>query len=139
MESPASDIARRACRPAECLAEDWLAFLGHRWNALVLWHLTDGPLRYGELQARLPGITPKVLGERLTGLTRRGLLAREVSNGFPREVSYRLTEQGQSLGPIILQLYEWAEDHGPQSDTERPRPMDGGISGKVASPVDRLL
>ena len=113
-ESQAGTAPRNACRPAECLAEDWLAFLGHRWNALILWHLTDGPRRYGELQGVLPGITPKVLSERLGGLTRRGLLARAVSNGFPREVTYRLTTQGQSLGPIILQLYEWAQE-APQS------------------------
>lgn len=112
MGSPANGAVRRACRPTECLAENWLAFLGHRWNALVLWHLTDGPLRYSQLQARLPGITPKVLSERLAGLTRRGLLVREGRNGLPREVTYRLTPQGQALGPIILNLYEWAENSG---------------------------
>lgn len=115
-ESPASSMPRRERRPAECLAEDWLAFLGHRWNALILWHLTEGPLRYGEIQDRLPGITPKVQSERLAGLTRRGLLVRSVSNGFPREVTYRLTSQGQALGPIILQLYEWAKASSPEAE-----------------------
>ncbi len=52
-----------AARAAACPVEDWLAFLGHRWNALVLWHLRAGPLRHGALQALLPGITAKVLGE----------------------------------------------------------------------------
>jgi len=109
MGSLARDAPRKACRPAECLAEDWLAFLGHRWNALILWHLTERPMRYGDVQAALPRITPKVLSERLAGLVQRALVERLVSNGFPREVTYRLTPQGTALSPIILQLYEWAE------------------------------
>ena len=58
-------------RPHECPVEDWLAFLGHRWNALILWHLQDAPKRYGALADLLPGITAKVLAERLAGLGQR--------------------------------------------------------------------
>tara|TARA_R100000365_G_scaffold1604_1_gene5408 strand:+ start:2845 stop:3231 length:387 start_codon:yes stop_codon:yes gene_type:complete len=111
MGSQANDAPRTACHAAECLAEDWLAFLGHRWNALILWHLANGPMRYSELRDVLPGITPKVLSERLAGLTGRLLILRTVSNGFPRETSYQLTPQGLALGPIILQLYDWAEEN----------------------------
>lgn len=31
--------------PSQCPVEQWLAFLGHRWNALLLWHLSAGPRR----------------------------------------------------------------------------------------------
>ncbi|RJE84181.1 transcriptional regulator [Paracoccus onubensis] len=80
----------------------------HPWHRLDerhhrdrdLWNLTDDTLRCSELQARLTGITPKVLSERLAGLTRRGLLAREVSIEFPREVTYRLTSRVQALGRL---------------------------------------
>ncbi|UYQ71040.1 helix-turn-helix transcriptional regulator [Pelagibacterium flavum] len=111
MGSQANDTPRTARHPTECLAEDWLAFLGHRWNALILWHLANGPMRYGELRDALPGITPKVLSERLAGLTGRLLILRTVSNGFPRETSYQLTPQGSTLGPIVLRLYDWAEEN----------------------------
>lgn len=47
--------------PADCPVEAWLAFLGHRWNALVLWHLQGGAKRHNELAALLSGIAPKVL------------------------------------------------------------------------------
>ncbi|WFE74712.1 helix-turn-helix domain-containing protein [Roseinatronobacter sp. S2] len=112
--STTEGIPRTARRPADCLAEDWLAFLGHRWNALILWHLSGGPMRYGSLQNMLPGITPKVLSERLNGLTRRALIARRVHNSFPREVTYGLTPQGAALGSIIRQLYTWANDNSAQ-------------------------
>lgn len=96
------------CRPDECLAEDWLGFLGHRWNALILWHLSDGPKRFSELQHLLPRISPKVLTERLVALTERGLLLRQVTNGYPTEVSYRLSRKGQDLRGLLVQLYDWA-------------------------------
>jgi hypothetical protein len=58
-------------RPSQCPVEDWLGFLGHRWNALLLWHLSSGAKRHGELMACLPGMTPKVMTERLEGLETR--------------------------------------------------------------------
>ncbi len=96
------------CRPDECLAEDWLGFLGHRWNALLLWHLSGGPKRYSELQALLPRISPKVLTERLAGMTRRDLVRREETNVYPREVTYALTPRGEGLRGILSDLYDWA-------------------------------
>lgn len=92
----------------ECPVEDWLAFLGHRWNALVLWHLQDGMRRYNELADLLPGVSPKVLSERLQGLEARGLLERIPIAGFPRGVGYRLTSSGKALVSILDQLEAWS-------------------------------
>ncbi|MBL8568198.1 MAG: helix-turn-helix transcriptional regulator [Phreatobacter sp.] len=95
-------------RAADCPVEDWLAFLGHRWNALALWHLKAGPKRHGALMRDLPGITPKVLAERLTGLEGRGLIARRDLRGYPRGVSYELTARGRDLVAILDRLELWA-------------------------------
>lgn len=85
--------------------EDWLAFLGHRWNALVLWHLQAAALRHGELMALLPRITPKVLGERLAALEARGLVQRDGVDGVYR---YALTPRGRGLLAVLDQLELWA-------------------------------
>lgn len=61
-------------RPERCPVEDWLGFLGHRWNALLLWHLQERPMKHQDLLAALPGITAKVLSERLKALQERGLV-----------------------------------------------------------------
>ena len=98
-------------RPSECPVEDWLAFLGHRWNALVLWHLQQGKKRHSELVAVLPGVSPKVLSERLQSLESRGLLARCPMPVFPREVAYSLTHLGATLLPILDQLEIWSRQH----------------------------
>ena len=87
--------------------EDWLAFLGHRWNALILWHLRAAPLRHRELVAVLPQVTPKVLGERLAALEARGLVARERATGnAPRR--YALAPRGLGLLAVLDQLELWA-------------------------------
>ncbi|ARQ03055.1 winged helix-turn-helix transcriptional regulator [Pseudorhodoplanes sinuspersici] len=97
-----------ARRPPECPVEDWLAFLGHRWNALVLWHLKDGPKRHGELASLLPGITPKVLVERLQGLENRGLVLRSPRLAYPRSVTYALSRRGEQLTRILDQIETWS-------------------------------
>ncbi|MFG3596111.1 winged helix-turn-helix transcriptional regulator [Bradyrhizobium sp. RDI18] len=95
-------------RPADCPVEDWLAFLGHRWNALVLWHLKDGPKRHGELAELLPGVSPKVLSERLDGLEDRGLVLRSPTTAFPRRVTYSLSLKGTELLSILDRLELWS-------------------------------
>ncbi len=92
-----------------CPVEDWLAFLGHRWNALILWHLKSKARRHAELMECLPGITPKVLSERLVGLDQRGLIKREPLATFPRGVRYELTQPGKRLVLILDQLELWAK------------------------------
>lgn len=95
-------------RPERCPVEDWLAFMGHRWNALVLWHLQDAPLRHRELMARLPRITPKVLGQRLRALRSRGLLARGHEGAGHDALTYALTPRGRALLAVLDQLELWA-------------------------------
>ncbi|MFS8607328.1 MAG: helix-turn-helix transcriptional regulator [Gammaproteobacteria bacterium] len=86
-----------------------MAFLGHRWTSLILWHLQNGPRRYGELEGLLPGITPKVLRERLDGLERRGLLRRRPLATHPRGVAYELSPPGVRLVKILDQLELWSK------------------------------
>lgn len=103
-----TDSARPApVRPQACPVEDWLAFLGHRWNALILWHLRAGPLRHRELVAVLPQVTPKVLGDRLAALGARGLVTREGgAAGAPRR--YAITPGGLGLLAVLDQLEQWS-------------------------------
>ena len=91
-------------RPEACPVEDWLSFLGHRWNALVLWQLSGGAKRHGELLTQLPGITAKVLSERLDGLLRRGLVERNQVATFPRGVVYSLTPGGRRVVALLDQF-----------------------------------
>jgi DNA-binding HxlR family transcriptional regulator len=106
-------------KPGDCPVEDWLAFLGHRWNALLLWHLAASPKRHAELLALLSGVSSKVLAERLSALARRGLIKKTPLATFPRTVSYALSEQGAGIVNILNLIEVWTR-------TARPDPAFGG-------------
>ncbi|WP_338424512.1 winged helix-turn-helix transcriptional regulator [Sphingopyxis kveilinensis] len=90
---------------SECTVEAWLNFLGHRWSALILYHLSLGAKRFGELAHCLPTVTPKMMTERLLELQRRGLVDRDHAS---RDADYRLTPRGEQLMPILNALEIWA-------------------------------
>lgn len=96
----------------DCLVEYWLAFLGHRWNALILYHLSLGPKRFGTLAECLPAATPKMLTERLAGLEARGLIRKANDAAIARTGEYALTPIGISLMEILNALEVWSRDAG---------------------------
>jgi DNA-binding HxlR family transcriptional regulator len=95
-------------RPPDCPVEDWVTFLGHRWTALALWHLKGGAKRHRALMMALPGVSPKVLSERLAALEERGLVVRSSTTTFPRCVSYSLSQKGAGLVAILDQIELWS-------------------------------
>jgi len=92
-----------------CPVEVTLDLIDGRWKGVVLHHLMDGEtLRFSQLHRRLPGITPRLLTKQLRDLETAGLVTRTVHAEVPPRVEYRLTEDGESLRPLI----EFAESWG---------------------------
>lgn len=79
-----------------------------RWKPSVVLELAAGGLRFGELHARLPSVSHKVLIEVLRELEADGLLVRAVLPGRRKHVSYGLTPSGVQLVPILQALGEWS-------------------------------
>ncbi|OIJ86790.1 winged helix-turn-helix transcriptional regulator [Streptomyces colonosanans] len=94
-----------------CAVELTLEVIGGKWATVVLAHLKEGAHRYGALRRRIPGVSEKVLVQRLRGLEARGLIERRSDGGRPPEVEYRLTEEGLSLVPVLEALYVWGEQY----------------------------
>lgn len=85
-----------------------LEVLGERWALLVVRELKFGPLRFSDLRAALPGLSAKILTERLAGLERSGVLHRlSVTDPVPAQL-YGLTGWGYAAEPIIQELGRWA-------------------------------
>ena len=105
---PSLDIPD-ALHASECPVETWLAFLSHRWNPLILWHLKAGFMRHGQITVALIGVTPKVLAERRSALEEAGLISRRLGPGFPRTTTYALTDRGVSLVAVLDALEIWAK------------------------------
>lgn len=57
----------------------------------------DGPMRFGEIQRRLTGISPKVLTSRLRDLAADGMIWREQEGSIPPKVTYGLTASGDDI------------------------------------------
>lgn len=96
--------------------EDVFRLLGKRWTGLLVDLLLQRPARFNELATALPQLSKRVLSERLAELQDAGLVHREVDNGRPVSVTYRLTDRGQRLGPAMDALRVWAgapvDEHG---------------------------
>jgi DNA-binding HxlR family transcriptional regulator len=85
--------------------------LGKRWTGVLLAALMNGPGHFAELKRAVPGISERMLSDRLTELVHEGLVTREVQGGPPLRVNYRLTGAGRELRPAMVELTRWAETH----------------------------
>jgi DNA-binding HxlR family transcriptional regulator len=84
--------------------------IGRRWAGAILFSLIDGPRYFGELAATIPGISDRLLSQRLRELEAEGVVQRSVHPGPPARVSYCLTEVGEGLEPALRELYDWAHE-----------------------------
>lgn len=87
---------------------------GKRWTGLIVAVLTQQGAYFAELRRAIPGISERMLSDRLTELAAAGLVIREVDSGPPLRVAYRLTDAGKALEPALKELGRWAEDHLPE-------------------------
>lgn len=107
---PASRLSRSHF---SCPVELSLAVLGGKWKTVVLAHLKQGSLRYGDLRARTPSLSDKVLSERLQDLQAQGLVSRRKSGRRGSPSTYELTPRGRSLGAVLQALYDWGAEAAP--------------------------
>lgn len=94
---------------AACPCRELLDLLANKWSALALGALEDGPRRFGELRAKLQGISPKVLTQTLRRLETLGLLERTVYPAVPLHVEYALTPLGEDACIPLGDLRRWVE------------------------------
>jgi DNA-binding HxlR family transcriptional regulator len=85
-----------------------IELIGKRWTGAIVSALGDGPLRFGELAKAVPGLSDRLLSQRLRELEEEGVVERVVEPGTPVRVSYSLSEKGADLGPAMSELRAWA-------------------------------
>jgi DNA-binding HxlR family transcriptional regulator len=86
-----------------------IELIGKRWTGAIVCALTERTLRFGEVGRAVPGLSDRLLSQRLRELEDEGLVEREVEPGTPVHVTYSLTEKGAELGPAIGELKQWAK------------------------------
>ena len=93
---------------AECGISAALAVVGERWSFLILRGAFNGLRHFEEFQTNL-GIARNILSNRLGRLVEHGILRRDPDAADRRKVTYRLTEKGRDLLPVLLSLRQWGE------------------------------
>ncbi len=78
-----------------------MALLGGAWTPNVIWQLSGGARRFGELLKDIPGVSPKMLSARLRELEAKGVVIRTVAPASPPAVQYALSSLGEELVPVI--------------------------------------
>jgi DNA-binding HxlR family transcriptional regulator len=101
------DTLKRLRRNYGCPVELSLDFVGGKWRTVILAWLKEAPHRYGELRKRVPGLTDKVLTQRLKELEALGLISKKPVGRRRSTHVYELTARGDSLRPVLDALYDW--------------------------------
>jgi DNA-binding HxlR family transcriptional regulator len=92
-----------------CPFHGLLSLLSGSWTCYILWLLQQqGELRFGALKKAMPGLSAKVLTERLRKLEEAGLVSRHPELTIPPKVTYKLTERGHQLQVPLNQLQSLA-------------------------------
>lgn len=90
-----------------------------KWTVLVVYILSEKPLRNGELQKAVSGISQKVLTQTLRRLERDGIVARKVYPIVPPQVEYSLTPLGKTLVDLLSSLCIWSKKHFKEVEKSR--------------------
>jgi DNA-binding HxlR family transcriptional regulator len=85
-----------------------LELLAERWTLLLVRELLMGSRRFNDLRRGVPLMAPSMMSQRLKALAASGVIVRE-RGAAGRSYEYRLTDAGQELKPLIMQLGTWGQ------------------------------
>jgi DNA-binding HxlR family transcriptional regulator len=102
--------------------------IGARWTGAVIRALLSGVTHFSELAGVVPGMSDRMLSERLKELEAEGIVVRQVTPSTPVRVEYHLTERGHALGEAVNAISAWANDWLVDDITRQPSKARGGAS-----------
>lgn len=94
-----------------CPVRATLDIIGGKWKPVILYYLTFGTKRFGEIAVRIPTISRKVLTEQLKELEKDGLIVRKQYKEIPPRVEYSLTNLGKSLSSVFDEMAAWSREN----------------------------
>jgi DNA-binding HxlR family transcriptional regulator len=85
--------------------------LNGKWKIHLLYFISEGAKRPGELQRKIPVASRRVLNVQLNQLEEHGFISKKIYAELPPKVEYTLTELGQGVLPIVTALGKWGDDN----------------------------
>jgi DNA-binding HxlR family transcriptional regulator len=94
-----------------CPVTAMLELIGGKWKPVILYCLRNNTRRFGEIAARIPAISRKVLTDQLKELEQDNLIVRNQFNEIPPRVEYSLSELGKSMAPVFAAMEKWGNEN----------------------------
>lgn len=86
-----------------------IELVGRRWTGAIIRSLLAGHIRFTDIAVSVPGLSDRLLSERLKELESEGIVVRRVFPETPVRIEYRLTDKGRALEKVVDAIAEWAE------------------------------
>lgn len=129
-----SHPTENGCCPHYHLAVE---LIGRRWTgAIIAVLLADGPHRFSELRDGVPGVSDRVLSQRMRELESAEIVSRTVDPGPPVCVRYALTEKGEELRDVVVALQRWGR-RWCEPPVPTPSPENAAAIGEPPGAADR--
>jgi DNA-binding HxlR family transcriptional regulator len=88
-----------------------LSIIGDRWTARILKELVEQPRRFSEIEAKLGGISPRTLSQRLTSLEENSIIDSKLYCEHPQRYQYELTVAGRDLVKVLVAMAAWGKKY----------------------------
>jgi len=86
-----------------------IEIIGRRWTGVIIRALLAGSTRFSQIRSIVPGLSDRLLSERLKELEAEGIVDRCVLPETPVRIDYRLTAKGEALATVVAATSTWAE------------------------------
>lgn len=95
-----------------------IEIVGRRWTGAIVRALLTGHTRFGQIRSTVPGLSDRLLSERLKELEAEGIVERQVLHDVPVRIEYHLTPKGEALASVVQAASAWADEWlAPQAAT----------------------
>ena len=87
-----------------------IEIIGRRWTGAIVRALLAGDTRFCQIRSTIPGLSDRLLSERLKELEAEGIVDRRVTAEAQVRIEYRLTPKGEALADVVQSASQWAEE-----------------------------
>lgn len=117
-----------------CPLANTLDIIGDKWSLLVIRDLILGASTYSQLQQAPEGIPTNILADRLKRLQEQGIIEKQAYQQHPPRYSYHLTDKGNGLKPVLLEMLKWGLEYVPGTILPESVARKTGIKQKTHWP-----
>ena len=105
MENSKCELKSHVCSSFHSTIE----FIGRKWVGVIIYTLMSGPKRYHEILTAIPGISDRLLTDRLNELVKAKLVTKTYIDSSTKKVEYQLTPSGIALKEVVIAIQNWVK------------------------------